>query len=315
MEYYASLELKRNAQDVDIKQAYRRLAIQWHPDRNESQDNDMVTKKFNEVSEAYAVLVNVKLRTVYDQYGEKGLKAGIPNGRGGASESWSYTTNPVEQYEDFFGSFSPFADFFNEEAGVSKLLQDPNNKASPKLDAQVAHLFCTLEELHEGCTKKHKITRNKVTPDGKGVSPEETIMTVSVRAGWREGTKITFSGEGDEAVGYSTGDIVFILKEKPHPHFRRVKNDLYFTANISLLDALTGVTVSIKTLDGRVVPIPVNEIVRPGLLKRVPDEGMPLASNPKQRGNLIIDFNVTYPESLSDQQKYEIKETFARVEN
>lgn len=312
MDYYKVLELKRTCEDADIKQAYRRLAIRWHPDKNESKDKDTVLQRFREISEAYTVLSSAKSRSVFDQYGEKGLKSGVPNGKGGFVEPWAYTNNPVEQFEDFFGSFSPFADFFSDDAGNAKLFQSDMKNAAPKNEAVMVSLYCSLEELDQGCIKKCKITRKKLNVAGTGVDQEEAIMTVQVQAGWREGTKITFTCEGDESTDATTGDVVFVLKEKPHPHFRRVKNDLHYTANITLLEALCGVTVSIQTLSGRVVPIPVSEIVRPGLIKTVANEGMPLASNSSQRGNLVIDFNVSYPESLTEQQKYELKETFAR---
>ena len=87
-------------------------------------------------------------------------------------------------------------------------------------------------------------------------------MTIEVQKGWREGTKITFTGEGDEQVGMNTGDVVFLLKEKPHPLFKRNKNDLIFTAKISLVEALTGTTVQVPTLDGRKISVPITEIVR-----------------------------------------------------
>lgn len=185
--------------------SYRRLAIHWHPDRNESKDKASVNLKFRDVSEAYAVLLNPKLRNIFDQYGEDGLKSGVRTSNGGHLEPWSYVLNPLQQFEDFFGSFSPFADYFNEDVGMAKLFVDPHKKAGHNVEAQVISLFCSLEELDQGCIKKVKVTRKKLNPDGVSTNPEERIMSVNVRPGWREGTKITFTCEGDEAPDCTTG--------------------------------------------------------------------------------------------------------------
>lgn len=308
MDYYKTLELKRDCTDADIKKAYRRLAIQSHPKRSDATNLEPRQKKFQEISVAYCVLSDAKLRAIFDQYGEKGLKTGLPNGKGGFVGAWVYNDNPEAQFAEFFGSFSPFADFFNEDAGYASLFNNGGDQRSQKTDSQTINLYCSLEELYQGCTKKHKIVRQKLDADGKTCKPEDLIMTVDVKKGWREGTKITFTCEGDEAPEAVTGDVVFVLKEKPHPRFKRVKNDLVYTAKITLLEALTGVTISVETLDDRKLPIAINEIVRPGVQKRIAGEGMPLASDPSQKGNLIIDFDVAFPEVLSEQVKASLSE-------
>jgi len=311
MDYYKALELKRDCTDADIKKAYRRLAIQWHPGRNEGKNKESVQSKFRDLSEAYCVLQDPKLRAIFDQYAEKGLKSGLPNGKGGAVGAWSYSNNPEEQFAEFFGSFSPFADFFDEDAGYSRLFNNMGNARSQKTEAQSINLYCSLEELHKGCKKSQKVVRQKLCADGKSTEPETRIMSIEVQPGWREGTKITFTCEGDEAMEATTGDIIFVLKEKPHPRFKRAKNDLMYSADITLVEALTGVSVNVETLDGRTLPISVNEIVRPGMQKKIPGEGMPLANDPTQTGNLIINFNISFPEALTEEQKNAIKETMS----
>jgi DnaJ-class molecular chaperone len=301
-EYYKVLEVKRSCKDADLKKAYRQQAIQWHPQRNKGKDAEFIQKKFAEVSEAYCVLIDPKLRAIYDQYHEKGLKRGSPNGNGGFVGGWSFDQNPEQVFSDFFGSSSPFAEFFNPEDGL-KLFGDPDAPApSTKVGSQNAALYFTLEELYSGCTKKTSVVRQRIA-DGGDAIPEERTLTVEVKPGWREGTKITFKGEGDEAQGLETGDVVFELREQPHPRFRRRKNDLLFTAKVSLREALTGATVEVPTLDGRVLPIPVVSIIRPGYTQVVTGEGMPLARNSSARGNLVIDFEVAFPEELSVPQR------------
>lgn len=307
MDYYKILELKRDCTDADIKKAYRRLAVQWHPEKSEGKNKEAVQSKFRELSESYCVLQDAKLRAIFDQYGYKGLKNGLPNGKGGFVGAWSYNDNPVEQFAVFFGSFSPFADFFNEDAGYARLFNTMGDAGAAKMEPQVINLYCSLEDLYHGCSKKQKIVRQKLSADGSSTEAEPRILDVQVQAGWRAGTKLTFKSEGDEAFETVTGDVVLVLKEKPHPRFKRVKNDLCYTATITLLQALTGLDVHVTTLDGRTLPISVNEIVRPGMQKTVPGEGMPLVSDPDEKGNLIIDFNILFPESLSEDQKTSLK--------
>jgi len=308
MDYYKILELKRDCTDADIKKAYRTKAISWHPERNEGKSKDIVEQKFKTISEAYYVLSDSMLRAVFDQYGEKGLKNGVPNGSGGDIPAWSFTQNPTTLFAEFFGSFSPFADFFNGESGINNLFADTGVKKGHKCEAQVISLYCSLEELYAGCTKKVRVVRQKLRSDGVNRFAEERVMSVDINPGWREGTKITFTNEGDEEMKRETGDIVFVLKEKDHASFSRSKDDLCYTARINLVEALTGCTVNVKTLDGRTLSIAVTEIVRPGLTKTLVGEGMRQPRDTSKKGNLIISFDVTYPDMLTDTQKTAVRE-------
>jgi DnaJ family protein B protein 13 len=302
-DFYKLLDLKREASDSAVKQAYRQKSIQWHPQRNAGKNPEFVGNKFRQVAEAYTVLADAKLRAIYDQYGEKGLKRGAPNGNGGYVRGWVFNLNPEDIFSSFFGSSSPFAEFFDQEEGL-KLFDDPNAVTGPtKMDTQEINLWLSLEELYSGCRKASSAYRQKLGTDGVTVTPEKRTLTVEVQPGWREGTKITFQGEGDEGKGLETGDVVFVLKELPHPRFRRSKDNLLYTADITLRESLTGTTVEIRTLDNRSIPIPITNIVSPSFTQVVKGEGMPMMRNPSQRGDLIIDFRVTFPSELSEVQK------------
>jgi len=218
-------------------------------------------------------------------------------------QRWTSQVNPRTVFAEFFGSDSPFMDF-----GLNGNIFPESPNAKPKqMPALDVNLYVSLEELALGATKKVKVVRQVVTDDRKGVRPEETIFTVEVRPGWKEGTKLTFPAAGDEGLDAQPGDVVFTIREKPHPHFVRRKNDLVYTATISLLQALVGTILSITTLDGRVLSIPVTEIVSPGTVKIVPGEGMPFAKNPEVKGNLLIEFIVNYPTSLTLKQKEQLE--------
>lgn len=306
MDYYKILQVPRDCTDTDIKKAFRKLAVFWHPDKNANQV-ELAEERFSQVAEGYEVLSDPQRRAIFDQYGEVGLKKGIPNGRGGTTGGWDFNRNPDEMFADFFGNSSPFADFFNSDTGAP-LLTQPQDQKAPKAPPAQANMYCSLEELYQGCTKKMKITRRRLNPDGRTTTTEERVMTVNVRPGWKANTKITFPGEGDESADAPAADVQFVLKEKPHPRFSRRGNDLVFKATLSLADALCGSTVYVSTLDGRTLPIAVNDVVKPGSSKTVAGEGMPLSKNPAKKGNLVIEFDLVFPATISEKQKAAIRQ-------
>jgi len=155
----------------------------------------------------------------------------------------------------------------------------------------------------QGASVKVKVTRSALQPNLTTTAPEDRILTVAVAPGWRAATKLTFPGAGDEAASLKAGDVVLTVLEKPHPRFTRVKNDLVHTVTLSLLKALTGTVVEVPTLDGRVLAVPVTDVVSPGYVKIVPGEGMPVSGKEGKKGNLQIKFDVVYPAALSISQK------------
>lgn len=157
-----------------------------------------------------------------------------------------------------------------------------------------------MEEAYLGCLKKMKLTRRVMNDDGHTSSVRDRILTIKVEPGWKEGTRITFPKEGDQEPNRIPADIVFVLKYKQHKRFQRVGNDLIHESSIHLSDALVGCVVEVLTLDGRLLAIPVNEVVCPGYSQIVPGEGMPCKSG---KGNLVLKFNTIFPTSLNDQQK------------
>lgn len=148
-----------------------------------------------------------------------------------------------------------------------------------------------------------------------------------IKPGWKTGTKITFKGEGDELPGRPAADICFVLKEKPDSSFTRDGNNLVYKvksspvcaslwlikfsvcvqATIPLRDALLGTTLSVTTLDDRKLSIPA-DYAKPGAVKIVLGEGMPISKAPGTKGDLIVKFDVAFPQSLTDSQKAKIRE-------
>lgn len=135
----------------------------------------------------------------------------------------------------------------------------------------------------------------------------EEILTIDIKPGWKKGTKITFPEKGNEQRGVIPSDLVFIIDEKPHSVFKRDGNDLVVTQKIPLVEALTGYTAQITTLDGRSLSIPINAVISPSYEEVVKGEGMPLPKDSSKKGNLRIKFNIKFPTRLTSEQKTGLK--------
>jgi DnaJ-class molecular chaperone len=127
----------------------------------------------------------------------------------------------------------------------------------------------------------------------------QKVLEIPVKAGWKAGTTVTFEKEGDEEPGVIPADIVFVVAEKPHDRFKRDGNDLVYTARITLKQALCDHTETVKTLDGRTLSVPCNEVISPGFSKRVSGEGMPISKQPGSKGDLVVKFTIVFPTHLS----------------
>ncbi|XP_054899442.1 dnaJ homolog subfamily B member 13 [Poeciliopsis prolifica] len=306
-DYYETLEINRNATDADIKKAYRRLALKFHPCKNSEAGS---SDRFFQLGEAYDVLSDPRKKATYDKFGEEGLKGGIPvefTGGGAWSSKYTYHGNPDKTFRQFFGGDNPFADFYTIESalqfsslvvGIEKTQDSPIERDLP----------LSLDDLFHGCIKKIKISRRVMNEDEQTSSIKDKILTIEVKPGWTEGTRIVFTKEGDQGPNCIPADIVFIVREKPHHVFTRQLNDLVFKAKISLEMALTGFSVDVETLDGKLLTIPINDIVHQSYKKVLSGEGMPLPQDPTQRGSLILTFDIDFPKKLSAESKQLIKQ-------
>jgi len=309
-DYYQTLALTRSATNDDVKKAYRKLSLKHHPDRSEDPKSEDL---FIEVAEAYDVLSVPERRAVYDQFGEEGLKSGVPTTDiiGGFSGGYVFHGNPDKVFREFFGGDNPFSEFFESpkdpDMGIG--FGGLRGRGRPKQDPPIERdLALTLEEIYRGCIKKMKISRRVMNDDGHTSSIRDKILTINVKAGWQTGTRITFPKEGDQGPNNIPADIVFIVKDKAHPLFKRDNNDLHYVATVPLGRALTGCVVEVPTLDGRVLSIPINDIVQPGYTKSVKGEGMPVSKcKDESKGNLFISFDIVFPSQLSPDKKESIK--------
>ncbi|XP_010920858.1 uncharacterized protein [Elaeis guineensis] len=341
VDYYKTLGVNRNAKDDDLKKAYRKLAMKWHPDKNPNNKKD-AEAKFKQISEAYDVLSDPQKRAIYDQYGEDGLKGQVPPPTGGASGfpggAAHFQFNPRsadEIFSEFFGFSSPFGTgggrgMGDAAAGGSRGGGGPfpggifgedifaafgggrgGAEASARKAPQIERtLVCSLEDLYKGKTKKMRISRDVMDSNGRPASVEE-ILTIDIKPGWKKGTKITFPEKGNEQRSLVPADLVFIIDERPHGIFKREGNDLIVTQKISLVEALTGYVVQLTTLDGRSLTIPIDTIISPTYEEIVQGEGMPITKEPSKKGNLRIKFQIKFPSKLTPEQKAGIKQLLA----
>ncbi|CAJ0895531.1 6437_t:CDS:2 [Entrophospora sp. SA101] len=349
-DYYKILEVDKKADEETLKKAYKKLALKWHPDRHQN-DKEQAEIKFKEISEAYEVLSDKQKREIYDIYGEEGLKGGAPppssNGGGGFSgtfpggfpggKTFTYTStggsggfkpsDPTFIFNDFFKSFGgddefPFPGFGGGSGGtrfggkrsadMSDFFGRGHGDGSGTSEVKYT-ISLTLEEIHKGIIKKLKVTRKIIDgATGKQV-PTDKILEINVRPGLKAGTKFRFPNAGDELPTGGSQDIVVILEEKPHPIFTRNGDDLSIKITLTLLEALTGFKKTIQTLDGRTLAISnYISVIKPGQEQRFANEGMP-TKEPTKKGDLLIKYDVKFPNKLTDQQKQELKKVLAGV--
>lgn len=181
--------------------------------------------------------------------------------------------------------FSRFYTFRDKADTKQKKSQSP----------MIVDVNCTLEQLYSGCTKKLRVTRDI---NGKN---DAKLFQIDVKPGWKEGTKITYDGEGDIKPGYKPQNLVFVIKEKQHPLFKREADDLIYEQTIPLKQALAGTRIDITGVDEKSINLSFNEVISPGFSKRIPGLGMPRKAG--GRGDLVVKFNVEFPKYLSQEQK------------
>eukprot|EP01134_Creolimax_fragrantissima_P006949 CFRG6949T1 len=335
--YYEILGVpKGTTDDSQLKKAYRKLAMKYHPDKHKEGNQEAATKKFQEISEAYDVLSDKEKRQIYDMYGEEGLKAGAGSAPGGAGnmpggsfpgggKSFSFSTGNGGGYQfssqdaenifaQFFGggmpgmsgmsgmrsrsSKNPFGndsmDIDNHFSGFSGGMGNNidnhfggfsggmgsgfggSRKGLSEVAPRTHKLACTLEELYNGTTKKMKVTRTVEDAANRSSGTESQILEVTVKPGWKAGTKVKFAGAGDKRTGQAPQDVVFVVSEVPHKRIRRVGDDLETDVSISLKEALTEASVSVPCVDGSMpIKLKLSGPIQPNLQKILTGRGMP----------------------------------------
>ncbi|KAA8593102.1 hypothetical protein FQN60_018557 [Etheostoma spectabile] len=284
-DFYQILGVSKSASIRDIKKAYRKLALQLHPDRNP--DDPKAQDKFADLGAAYEVLSDEEKRKQYDTYGEDGLKEGHHG-----------------SHNDIFSSF--FGDF-GFMFGGNRQQQDRN---IPRGNDITLDLEVTLEEemrttqLGPG---RFQMTQEMVCDECPNVKlvNEERTLEVEIEQGVRDEMEYPFIGEGEPHIDGEPGDLRFRIKVLKHPVFERRGDDLYTNVTISLVEALIGFEMDIAHLDGHKVHVVRDKITKPGARMWKKGEGLPNFDNINIRGSLIITFDVEFPQTQLDEQQKE----------
>ncbi|KAG7666314.1 SIS1 [[Candida] subhashii] len=336
---YDLLGVSPTASEQEIKKAYRKSALKYHPDKPTGD-----TEKFKEISEAFDILSNEDKRQVYDDYGLEAARGNAPAGGaggfsgfgggggggfhpGGFSQADAF--NIFSQMGGFgmgddgftfsssgFGGGSPFGGFGGGGSGFGGGSSGfrsggmpggfGGGRSQPEPDVVTMPLAVTLEDLYKGATKKMKI--NRKDPNG---SKGSSILTVNIKPGWKAGTKINFTNEGDwQPECGCRQTIQFVIEEKAHSTFKRDGNNLHMNLHLTFKESLCGFEKDVMTIDGRRIPMSRSQPVQPNTTTTYPGLGMPISKSPGQRGDLIITFKVDYPVSLTPEQKQAILHYF-----
>eukprot|EP01123_Difflugia_compressa_P013372 TRINITY_DN6155_c0_g1_i1.p1 TRINITY_DN6155_c0_g1~~TRINITY_DN6155_c0_g1_i1.p1 ORF type:complete len:333 (+),score=66.63 TRINITY_DN6155_c0_g1_i1:50-1000(+) len=311
-DYYSILGIPRDATDEQIKAAYKKQALKWHPDRNMN-NKEQAETRFKEVAEAYEVLSDNKKKDVYDKYGEEGLKQG-----GGIGADFGVFRDPRDIFKQFFGDagFDFGLDInipsFNSSSQGFKFSPPPTSTSNK--DPPIKREFeLSLEDLYRGKVKKFNVTKN-ITDDSSNTHKESKVLEINVQPGWKDGTKITFHNEGDVRPGSEPADMIFVVKQKPHPYFQRDRENLIYTAPITLSQALRGVKLAIPHLDGTTREVTIRDrVIDPRYVHRVVGAGMPKPKEPGSFGDLMLKFDIKFPQTLTKEQKEQIKKALEGV--
>lgn len=336
--YYEVLSVSRQANDAEIKSAFRKLAKEHHPDRNQG-DKD-AELKFKEIAEAYEALKDPQKRAAYDQYGH----AAFENG-GGQGFSQDFGASMSDIFDDLFGDFMgggrrsgrPHAERgsdlrYNlqislEDAfhGKSATIEVPSSVSCNSCNGSGAREgtaptacptchgrgkvrasqgFFTIERPCPSCHGSGQIIKEPCDDcHGHGRVVSERALNVNIPPGVEDGTRIRLAGEGEAGLrGGPSGDLYIFLSIEPHEFFQRDGADLFCSVPLSLVTATLGGHFEAPTIDGGRTRVKVPEGTQSGKQFRLRGKGMPVLRS-KQKGDLFIQVSVEIPVHLSRKQK------------
>lgn len=306
-DYYSVLGVSRQASADDIKKAFRKLAMKYHPDKNPG--DKKAEELFKEANEAYDALSDPKKKQMYDQFGHDGpgqqgpgggpFRGGFgrgPGGFGGFSGFDPRQQQNAGDYQDIFGDI--FGEFFNQEQQQSQGGQRRRGGfREPERGADLRYtLTITLEEAATGAEKRINFVRQRA---GK----EDTAkLSITIPAGVKAGQRLKLRGEGDTPGGSTKpGDLYVIIGFQDHLLFKRKENDVLLELPISFTDALLGVSTEVPTLTGKAA-LNIPPGTHPGQIFRLKGKGFPDMGG-YAPGDMLIKVVVDIPNQISDEEK------------
>ena len=296
-DYYKILGVERNASEDDIRKAYRKLAMQYHPDRNPN--DKQAEEHFKEINEAYQVLSDSTKRAHYDRLGSD-YSNWQQRGEPGNFDWGQYEGFPggvrVEygDLDDLFGGAGGFSDFFRTIFGrdAEGARTGTRTRARQQPQGYQQELEITLDEAYQGTTRL-------LQTDGKQ-------KQVRIPAGVRTGSKVRVAGAGPNGL-----DLYLIVDVQEDKRFERRGNDLHTTATVNVFTAILGGEAEVDTLSGKIkLNIPAG--TQPEQVFRLAGRGMPTVKNANEKGDLYVRLKVQIPKYLSPKQR-ELLEEVSRI--
>ncbi|PNW80507.1 hypothetical protein CHLRE_07g320150v5 [Chlamydomonas reinhardtii] len=321
-DYYELLQVPKGASEAQLKRAYRKLALQYHPDKVTGTEDEkkVASQRFADINHAYEVLSDPEKRKIYDQYGEDGLKQAQQQGggHGGGNDLFNFFFGGFgggQQEEEVRKGHTIYVDLYVtlRDLYVGKELQVVRDKAVIKETSGTRKCNCKTKimtrQLGPGMFQQFQTQECGTCPAIK-LEREQEPITVHVEPGMVNGHQITFFEEGEPLVDGEPGDLVFVVRQALDARFERRGHDLMHNYTISLVDALTGFSHTIDHLDGHKVTLSATGVTRPGDYHQIKGEGMPVHSQEPKRGDMWVQYTVAFPPSLTEEQKAAVRTLF-----
>ena len=302
-EFYDLLGINKNANEQEIKKAFRKKALKEHPDRGGD------AEKFKKYSEAYEVLSDKNKRKHYDQFGKEGLENDgaspvhdiFSNLFGGSrrrpterkAKNITYTLNL--NLEDFYNGKT------SKLAITRKVQKNKNETPSECYQCNGTGTTTKIRQIGPGMIQQMQAKCSYCNGQGFNVDmiTEKKIINVNIEKGMNEGENISFLNEGNQIPGGMQGDILIILKQKSHNLFTRKNEHLFMKKTILLYESLFKTEFIINHLDGRKILLQTDKVIKPNDFRIIKGEGMPIHGDPFNKGDLIVQFNIEYPKSIN----------------
>ncbi|MEM6643991.1 MAG: molecular chaperone DnaJ [Bacteroidota bacterium] len=336
-DYYEVLGVGKSASKEELKKAYRKIAIKYHPDKNP--DDKEAEEKFKEAAEAYDVLSNDEKRQRYDRFGHQGVGSAAGGGFSGGGMNMD---DIFSQFGDIFGGGNPFESFFGGGGGRGRSRKGTNLRIKLKLN---------LQEVANGVEKKIKVNRLIVDPetkftscgscsgtgqvrkvmntmlgqmmststcptcggsgqtvesrgagvDSSGLRRQEEVISIKIPAGVTDGMQLSMSGKGNEVAGGIAGDLLILIEEEEDDTLKRDGNNVVYDLYVSFVDAALGTSIEVPTIDGK-VKIKIDAGTQSGKILRLRGKGIRSIEGYGQ-GDQLVHVNVWTPKKLSSEEK------------